>query len=90
MYQRKLAPAEEVVRRQFGASVQETQLRLEKDLLARMSETRPPGSRRACHLRFEAPWHLRQGVPPAAGRATCGRACHLRLEAPWHVRTARP
>merc|ERR1719149_53657 len=34
MYQRKLAPAEEVVRRQFGASVQETQLRLEKDLLA--------------------------------------------------------
>lgn len=34
MYQRKLSTAEEVVRRQFGASVQETQLRLEKDLLA--------------------------------------------------------
>ena len=63
MYQRKLAPAEEVVRRQFGASVQETQLRLEKDLLARMLETRHPGSGRTCHLRLEAPWHLRTARP---------------------------
>ena len=63
MYQRKLATAVEVVRRQFGASVQETQLRLEKDLLARMVETRRPDSGRACHLRLEAPCHLRTARP---------------------------
>lgn len=34
LYQRKLATADQMVRRAFGASVQQTQLRIEKDLLA--------------------------------------------------------
>lgn len=34
MYQRKLATADQMVRRAFGESVQQTQLRIEKDLLA--------------------------------------------------------
>lgn len=63
MYQRKLSTAEEVVRRQFGASVQETQLRLEKDLLPRMVGKRrpgggksvPPAARGALPLAHDAP-----------------------------------
>ena len=87
MYQRKLATAVEVVRRQFGASVQETQLRLEKDLLARMVETRRPDSGRACHLRLEAPCHLCTARPWAPEQSVGNLAPAVQ---PWSLFEAPP
>ena len=87
MYQRKLATAVEVVRRQFGASVQETQLRLEKDLLARMVETRRPDSGRACHLRLEAPCHLCTARPWAPEQSLGNLAPAVQ---PWSLFEAPP
>ena len=80
MYQRKLSTAEEVVRRQFGASVQETQLRLEKDLLPRMVGKRRPGGGKS----------VPGSLPPPPVGAPPGRQTQLvvRHVPPGYIRTA--